>query len=208
MTRRAAFADTYSVPRGTMAKFDLYAEVLVAWQSRMNLIGRSTLPDIWDRHFADSAQLAALADPSTAERVWLDLGSGAGFPSLVLALLRPGCFHLVEATTKKCLFLEAVASATGLDDRVRVHNVRIEALPKLAADIITARACAGLIQLFDWGYDHGRQAQWLLMKGRSAEPELASARTAFDFAADLIPSRTDPEARIVVARDVVRRRTR
>ncbi len=190
-----------------MAKFDIYAALLVEWQARMNLVGPSTLADVWVRHFADSAQLAALVETND-ESTWLDIGSGAGFPGLVTALLCRGRFNLIEATTKKCRFLEAAAAAVGLADRVTVYNVRVEALAPIRADVITARACAPLDRLFAWGLVHGRRARWLLLKGRSAEVELAAARATFDFTADLIPSRTDPQARIVRARDIVCRSAR
>jgi 16S rRNA (guanine527-N7)-methyltransferase len=200
---RDAFAAMFDVPRGTMAKFDIYASLLVEWQTRMNLVAPSTLATVWDRHFADSAQLAALAGSA---RMWLDLGSGAGFPALVLALLMPtGYFHLVEATSKKCRFLAEVASALDLTDRVTVHNCRIEVLPPFSPDVITARACAGLSQLFEWGLPHGQAARWLLLKGKTAAAEVATASTMFAFDHILIASRTDPDARIVDAQRVRRR---
>ncbi len=203
MSGRAAFAATYGEP--VALKLDGYAALLDAWQSRMNLVAPSTLSQVWDRHFADSAQLAALADATEATE-WLDLGSGAGFPPLVVALLAPGRFHLVEATAKKCAFLAAAAEVIGVADRIVIHNVRIEALAPFAADRITARACASLGQLFAWGLPFGRHARWLLLKGRSAADEVESAARDFDFDHRLVPSRTDPDARIVDATTVRRRR--
>ncbi len=185
-----------------MAKFDVYASLLVEWQMRMNLVAPSTLAMMWGRHFADSAQLGQL---SRTPATWLDLGSGAGFPSLVLALLTPGHFHLVESTTKKCRFLNEVASALNLTDRVTVHNCRIESLPRSVPDIITARACASLTQLFEWGLLHSKSARWLLLKGRTAADEVEVARATFTFDHHLIASRTDPDARIVDAQRVQRR---
>ena len=107
MTDRAAFATAFDVPRETLALFDSYAALLSDWQGRMNLVGPSTLPAIWERHFTDSAQIMALA---TTGRSWLDIGAGAGFPGLVIALLDPDATEtLVESVTKKCRFLaEAV----------------------------------------------------------------------------------------------------
>ena len=203
MIDRENFASSFDVPRGTMAKFDAYAAMLVDWQARMNLVAPSTLATVWNRHFADSAQLVALAKGATT---WLDLGSGAGFPALVVALLAPGHFHLVEATTKKCHFLGAVATALDLSDRVTIHNCRIEALPRLSPDIITARACASLTQLFEWGLPHASAARWLLLKGRTATDEVTAARAIFAFDHCLIASRTDPNARIVEAQRVRRRK--
>ncbi len=203
MSGRDAFAAEIG-DADTLAAFDRYLALLGEWQVRMNLVAASTLPDAWHRHFADSAQLAPLA-PAGAATTWLDIGSGAGFPALVLARLLPGTFHLVEATAKKCAFLAAAAATLGVGDRVVIHNQRIEALPTFAADVITARACAALPQLFAWGERFAR-GRWLLLKGRSAADEVAAAARDYRFAHELIASRTDPQARIVVARDVRRRR--
>ena len=199
---RGAFAAEYDVSRETMAAFDHYAALLTDWQTRMNLVGRATVPDIWTRHFADSAQLAVLAAPGS----WLDIGAGAGFPGVVVALLGAGPVHLVESIEKKCAFLRAVVAALGLGERVIVHRSRIEALAGIRVATITARACAGLPQLFDWGLRFsGPETRWLLPKGASAAQEVVSARQSFVFDAELLASRTDPAARIVVAHDVRRR---
>ncbi len=187
-----------------MASLDTYAALLTEWQQRMNLVGASTLEHIWQRHFADSAQLIALA-PAGAS--WLDIGAGGGFPGLVIALLDPAArLTLVESVGKKCNFLTEVATATGTIERVTVANARIEALPAGTVEVITARACAALGQLFDWGLRFaGAQTRWLLPKGARAGEEVALARQHFAFDAELVPSRTDVAARIVVASNVRRR---
>lgn len=203
MSQRDAFAGTYNVPRGTLDKFDTYAAMLIDWQSRMNLVGPSTLHDIWGRHFADSAQLYPLA--AGRRGVWLDLGSGAGFPALVMALLGAPNVHLVESTAKKCRFLEAVRDALGLEG-VTIHNQRIENLPPLTAEIISARALANLTQLFDWGLRFATPAtRWLLPKGEAASDEIATARRKYNFDIDLVPSTTDPRGKIIVAGRVRKR---
>ncbi len=203
--QRAEFAADYTVSAATLARLDDYAALLADWQGRMNLVASSTLVDVWHRHIADSAQVAALVD-ATNTTIWLDIGSGAGFPALVLAALCPGTFHLVEATAKKCAFLAAAADVLGVADRVVIHNQRIEAMRPFVADIITARACASLTQLFAWGAPFGGRAQWLLMKGRTVADEVTAAAHEFTFDHQLVTSRTDDEARIVVARNVRRRR--
>ena len=205
MTERATFAAAYGPSAAELGALDRYAALLTEWQARMNLVAASTLPHIWSRHFDDSAQLAGLAEASAAT-VWLDLGSGAGFPAIILAILAPGRFHLVEATAKKCAFLATVAEAVGVADRVTIHNRRIETMPPLAADIVTARACASLAQLFDWGERFAGDGRWLLLKGRSAADEVADAARQFTFDHRLVPSRTAADARIVDARNVRRRR--
>lgn len=185
-------------------QFDRFAELLLDWQTKMNLVGPSTLPELWDRHFADSAQLLAIAG---AGRSWLDIGAGAGFPGLVIALLDPRArLTLVESIAKKCRFLTEVSDALGLGDRVRIENRRIEALPRQKFDTITARALASLDQLFDWALPFaGSGTRWILPKGARVDSELAIASERFTFDYDLVVSRTDVTGRIVVASGVRRR---
>lgn len=203
---RDEFAAEFAVSRETLAKLDRYAALLAEWQARMNLVGPSTLPHIWGRHFRDSAQLASLAPTLGHRPVWLDIGAGGGFPGLVLAILGAGDIHLVESIAKKCRFLQAVADELELGDRATIHNMRVESLVRFRADVITARACANLAQLFDWGLPFAASStMWLLPKGASVDEEVAAARRRFSFDAELVPSRTDPQARIVVARGVRRK---
>jgi 16S rRNA (guanine527-N7)-methyltransferase len=204
MTDRAAFEARFDVPRETMAQLDRYAALLTEWQDRMNLVGPSTLPHIWDRHFADSAQLLPIAGTG---RSWLDIGAGAGFPGLVLAALDPtATFTLVESIAKKCRFLSEVVEQLGLQDRVSIENRRIETLPRAKFDIITARALANLAQLFDWALPYaGSGTRWLLPKGVRVHEELEFAERRFAFDHQLVASLTDAEARIVVASGVKRR---
>ena len=182
-----------------MDKFDRYAALLADWQTRMNLVGPATLPDVWTRHFADSAQLL----PLIAQGAVLDMGAGAGFPGVVLALLGAAPLTLVEATRKKCDFLQAAVDELELGASVAVVNARVEALPGTAVATITARACKSLTQLFSWGLRcAGPGTVWVLPKGATAAAEVDTARATFAFDAELVPSRTDVRARIVVARNV------
>ena len=201
---RSAFAAEYDVSRETLARLDRYAELLIEWQQRMNLVAPSTLPHIWDRHFRDSAQLLPIA--GTGQR-WLDIGAGGGFPGLVLAILDPGArFTLVESISKKCRFLAEVAAETGTAAQVTIANQRVETLKPVPFDIVTARAAAALDMLFDWSVRFGRPStRWILPKGRNVQEELATAAKRFHFDHQLIPSRTDSDARIVVATGVKRR---
>jgi len=204
MSDRDAFALDFNVSRETLEKFDAYAALLTEWQTRMNLVGPSTLGTVWQRHFTDSAQILVLAGNG---RSWLDIGAGAGFPGLVIALLDSEAqLTLVESIAKKCRFLDEVVRTLGLEDRVAIENRRIEALPRAKFDVITARALAALDQLFDWGLPYaGSGTRWVLPKGSRVDTELsiASGRFAFDYT--LVPSRTDAAARIVVASGVKRR---
>ena len=201
------FARAFDVSRETLDKLAVYANMLSDWQTRMNLVGPATLPHVWERHFADSAQLLPLA-PSAAS--WLDLGAGAGFPGLVVAIMdQRARLTLVESIAKKCRFLNAVSAELDLQDRVDIANCRIEDLPRRRpADrpqVITARALASLSQLFNWGLPHaGPHTLWLLPKGARHAEELTDARTSFGFHHEEIPSRTSPEARIIKATGVAR----
>jgi 16S rRNA (guanine527-N7)-methyltransferase len=201
---RNAFAAQFDVSRETLVALDSYAALLADWQARMNLVGPSTLPHLWDRHFADSAQLLGLAGGG---KTWLDIGTGAGFPGLIIATLDPtACVTLVESITKKCRFLAEVTVALGLGERITIENRRVETLPRQRFDVITARALAALEQLFDWGLAFaGSGTQWLLPKGARFAEELALAEQRFAFGHRLVPSLTDAAARIVIATGVRRR---
>ena len=201
---RGAFSAEFDVSRETLLKLDRYAELLADWQQRMNLVSASTLPIIWDRHFRDSAQLLPIAGTGQS---WLDIGAGGGFPGIVLAILDPSArLVLVESIAKKCRFLEQAAHETDTAGNTRIANVRIEALASSKFDIITARAAANLEILFDWGLRFaGTKTRWILPKGARVQEELASAKKRFHFQYELIPSRTDSDARIVVATGVKRR---
>jgi 16S rRNA (guanine527-N7)-methyltransferase len=196
-----AFAEAFKVPRETIHRLERYAELLGHWQKSFNLVGPSTVPALWSRHFADSAQLASLAPEA---RLWLDLGSGAGFPGLVVALLNAGKadfrMHLVEANRKKCAFLAEVARAT--DAPVEVHAMRIEALGQSAdrsrPEVISARALAPLPQLLELATPFfDAQTRGLFLKGREAEAEIEAARAAWAFDARLHPSLTSADSHLV-----------
>lgn len=204
MSDREAFAASFDVSRETLGRFDTYAALLTDWQTRMNLVGPSTLPSIWERHFTDSAQILAVAGNGKS---WLDVGAGAGFPGLVIALLDPAAtLTLVESIAKKCRFLDTVVAELDLGSRVIIENRRIETLPCAKFDIITARALAALDQLFDWGLPYaGSGTRWVLPKGARVDDELSIASRRFAFDYSLVPSRTDAAARIVVASGVKRR---
>jgi 16S rRNA (guanine527-N7)-methyltransferase len=203
------FARAFSVSRETLANFGLYAELLKRWQNAVNLVAPSTLGEVWHRHFADSAQLLAHA-PRDARR-WLDLGSGGGFPGLVLAILlaERGGTHvtLVESDARKAAFLREVARQTGAP--VDILSIRIEALPTHASlkpvDVVTARALAPLPRLLELAAPvFGANTVGLFLKGREAAAEVAAAQAAGSsaFAISLAPSVTDWEGRIAVVRRV------
>lgn len=197
----AGFAAQTGVSRETLTKLESYAALISAWSGRMNLIAASTLPDLWRRHFLDSAQLLPLVPAAATSLV--DIGSGAGFPGLVLAILldgRPGFrATLIDSVQKKCRFLEAVIAATGAPATALWS--RAEAVPAAKADLVTARACAPLPELLGlirpFLKDSGVA---LLPKGEGAPGELAAARRVWTFGYDLVKSETRSDSHIVVVR--------
>jgi 16S rRNA (guanine527-N7)-methyltransferase len=195
------FAQVFQVSRETIHRLSRYADRLAHWQKTTNLVAASTLPGLWGRHFADSGQLLTLAKDA---RLWLDLGSGAGFPGLVVAILSAGRpdfrMHLVESNRKKCAFLAEVARATAAP--VEIHAMRIEDLAesahRLEPDVVSARALAPLPRLFELARPFfGPDTRGLFLKGREAEAEIAEARRGWDFAARLHPSLTAADSHIV-----------
>lgn len=180
------------------ADLERYRELLATWNETMNLVGPSAMGEFWTRHVADSAQLLRLAPEA---RTFADLGSGAGFPGVVLAVLlkrEDGArVHLVESLTKRCRFLQAVVDELALP--ATVHNARAEALaPPPKVQIVTARACAPLARLLGYARPilrHG--VHGLFLKGRNAQAEVDEARLTWNFHAVLHPSLTDPDGRIV-----------
>lgn len=198
-------AEAVDVSRETLNALNRYVLMLKDWQTRLNLVGPATLPDAWRRHILDSAQLFPLIE-KPEETVWIDMGCGAGFPGLVMAIMGVGEVHLVESIAKKCRFLEAVVDALALHDRVIVHNERLEAMTPFKADIISARALAKLTQLFDWGHPFAASStRWLMLKGQDVEAELAEARNKWAFEHKLHASLSDPRGRIVEAWGVARK---
>jgi 16S rRNA (guanine527-N7)-methyltransferase len=205
----ADFAEAFRVSRETLGRLETYAELLRTWQKTINLVAASTVDDVWHRHFADSAQLLALA-PARAVR-WLDLGSGAGFPGLVVGMLlaeRGGCrLTLLESDARKCAFLREVVRQTGLGPLVTVDILadRIETAANTTkvgiVDVISARALAPLDRLLGWCQPFfGPSTLALLSKGRDVEAELLAARRLWAFEADLTVSRTLADGRIVAVR--------
>jgi 16S rRNA (guanine527-N7)-methyltransferase len=192
------FAAQTGVSRETLARLKVYADFLADWNVRHNLVAKSTLPDLWHRHFWDSAQLAAHI-PAQA-RTLADLGSGAGFPGLVLALLRPELsVTLHEATTKKCAFLQSAVDRMGI--KVTVRNSRLEDLPAQAFDVVAARALAPLPQLLQYAYPFtGPNSVCLFLKGQNVGAELTEAHKYWNMEASQVPSQTEPSAAIVTVR--------
>lgn len=199
-----SFLTATHVSRETIERLAIYESLLRKWQKSINLVSATTLPELWWRHMLDSAQLTDLAPPDA--RIWADLGSGGGFPGLVIAIIlreSPGfSMHLVESDQRKCVFLREVARETGAP--AEVHNQRIEAFSAesgLKPDIVSARALAPLGRLLDWAAPlFGPQTLGLFLKGQGAEVELTEARKRWIFEAEFSPSRSDPSGCVLKLR--------
>jgi 16S rRNA (guanine527-N7)-methyltransferase len=197
----AGFAGIYPVSRETLARLEAYMALLEAWSTRINLVGRATLADPWRRHILDSAQLRPLV-PDHAKSL-IDLGSGAGFPGLVLAILGLPGIELIEADSRKCAFLREAARITG--SPVTIRQTRIEALPARPFDVVTARALAPLDRLLDLARPFvAAEGVCLFLKGAEAAAELTLARRGWKMAAAASPSRSDPRGVVLQLREVVR----
>jgi 16S rRNA (guanine527-N7)-methyltransferase len=193
--------EALGVSRETEARLAAHLALLGEWNPRVNLVARSTLADAWRRHVLDAAQLLPLLPEGT--RSVVDLGSGAGFPGLVLAILGVPEIHLVEADARKCAFLREAARVTRCE--VTIHNSRIEALPGFAADAVTARALAPLDELLGLAARFvGPRTVCLFPKGKSAREELSRAGARWRFDAETVPSRSDPEGSVLVLAGVAR----
>ena len=186
---------------------DRYVAALLQWQATTNLIAPSTIPDLWSRHIADSLQLLRLAPEATR---WVDLGSGGGFPGLVIACAladKPGAIvHLVESNLKKAAFLREAVRLTGAS--AKVHAVRIEDFVDgfdETVEIVIARALASLDNLLDKAYPLLKSgAQALFLKGQDVEAELTAATKYWTIDTELIQSITDAGGRIVQVRSAQR----
>jgi 16S rRNA (guanine527-N7)-methyltransferase len=198
-----SFQRTFEISRETLDRLKTYAQLLVRWQKTINLVAPSTLGDLWHRHFADSAQLWRYRPPEA--RVWLDIGSGAGFPGLVLAILgtEAGATHhiLIESDSRKAAFLREVGRETGIT--VDILGMRIEnpqTCAKVSAvDCITARALAPLPRLLEMSAPYfSPSTLGLFLKGRDVAAEIEQAAESWRFAYELKPSVTDRDARVVL----------
>jgi 16S rRNA (guanine527-N7)-methyltransferase len=200
--RARAFA-LVPVSREKTARLDRFTALLLDWQSRINLIAASTVPVLWTRHIADSLQLLAIAPDA---RKWVDLGSGGGFPGVPIAcaLAEQGSaeVHLIESNKKKAAFLREAVRITGAP--AIVHAVRIADFCQSfrgALDAVTARALAPLPELLSIAYPLLKKGpQGVFPKGQDVEAELTEAAKCWSIQASLVPSRTDPESRVVLIR--------
>lgn len=202
---RAEMLRRFGVSRETTARLDAFVALLRTWQAKTNLVAPSTLDTLWSRHVADSLQLLSLAP--TAKN-WIDLGSGGGFPGMVIAAaLEPTAnIHLVESNGKKAAFLREATRVTGAP--ARIHAQRIEQFSQQFqgdVDVVTARALAPMTELLGYVAPLLKTgAQALLLKGQDVADELTQAAKYWRIEHALKPSQTDPDARIVIVRHLER----
>lgn len=187
-------SDHADVSRETLEKLKIYNGLLQKWQRAINLVSKQSLEESWRRHFLDSAQLFGQI-PSNA-RSLLDIGSGAGFPGMVLGIMGAPGVELVESDERKCLFLREVSRETSTD--VTVTNDRIENLSPRIVDVVTSRACASLDVLLGYAKPYlGPSTICLFPKGRSVQDELTTAQKRWNMRYTLLDSVSDSAARIV-----------
>ena len=201
---RVAALKLVPVSHETETRLDLFVNLFLRWQNAVQLVAKSTLPNLWTRHIADSLQLVALAPDA---RIWVDLGSGGGFPGLIVAIAiadRPGALvHLVESDTRKAAFLREAARATGAP--VKIYADRIESAAERIGrvDIVTARALASLSQLIEFArplLSDGTRC--IFLKGQDVDKELTEAAKSWSIQSTIQPSLTDPRGRIVIVEHV------
>lgn len=194
------FCDTYNVSRETFDKLKHYQSMLIEWQSKFNLVSSSTLDDAWNRHFLDSVQLFQYI-PNQA-KVLYDFGSGAGFPGMVLAIMANEKMpdlqvSLIESTTKKTLYLNAVKSETNTN--VTILNDRIENLQLPKADVITSRAMASLTELLGYAYKFcKKESVCVFPKGKKYAEELSEAHKRWKFKCQIVASTQSDEGKILI----------
>jgi 16S rRNA (guanine527-N7)-methyltransferase len=185
-------------------KLDHYHHLLLEWQKTINLVSPNTIDDAWDRHFEDSIQLSDFIDKSIKKLV--DIGSGAGFPGLVLAIMNPSIeISLVESDTRKCGFLRHVSRETKCEN-VTIYNKRIDdVLPNLEVDCISARALSSFKNLLIYTascWDKNKNLTLLLPKGQNFQAEINEAKQDFDFDFSVESSKIDGQSHILIVRNI------
>ncbi|MFW7268564.1 16S rRNA (guanine(527)-N(7))-methyltransferase RsmG [Gluconacetobacter sp. Hr-1-5] len=190
------------LPADLGPRLDRFAEILTRWNSRINLVSPRDLPHLWDRHIADSLQLASLIPPGAR---LADLGSGGGFPGLIIAIATDADVTLIESDQRKAAFLREAARAAGA--RVTVLARRIEEVDIPPVQVVTARALAALPQLLEWSSRLlAPDGFCLFLKGRNVDDELTSAAADWHMAVSRLPSRTNADGTILKLGEITRAR--
>lgn len=199
ISEKEQFIKLTQAPREAVEKLDLYAELLGEWNQKFNLVAPSTIPHTWSRHFLDSAQLSPMIPKDAG--ILADLGSGAGFPGLVLSIVGIGHIHLIESTGKKADFLRTVIEKLNLN--AVVHQCRVEDLENFKADIITARALAPLKDLLFLASPLAKKNTiCLFLKGQKADVELTEAKKYWMFDCVKTQSLSDASGSVLAIRNL------
>ncbi len=193
----AAFKALAGATDAQIADLESFRALLADWNHRMNLVGPSAMPNFWSRHVWDSAQLQSFMPDA---KIWADVGAGAGFPGIVLAILMKqtagSTVHLIESMAKRCRFLSHVVDR--LDLPAKVHNRRAEEVSLRGVQVVTARACAPMTRLLGFCWPLLKEgASGLFLKGQSLDTEMEEAEKAWRFKATIFPSRSDVSGSIV-----------
>lgn len=187
------------VSRETFDKLSAYHDLLLKWQSKINLISPNTINDIWHRHILDSAQFYRQL-PDTSIKL-VDIGSGAGLPGIILSIMGINEVHSIESDGRKCLFQKEVARQLNLP--MTIHNSRIEETTLDSADVITARACSSLSTLLTWSKNlRSEKTICLFAKGKNYAKDLDEAKMNWSFDYNIIPSITDDQAAILALKNI------
>ena len=203
-----AFQRLTGVSRETLERLRVYLRLLEKWQGTINLVSTGSLEDAWRRHMLDSAKLARYIPPGGAggAPVIVDIGSGAGFPGLVLAIMGAGVVHLVESNRRKCAFLATVARETNTE--VTIQPLRVESLTPFTADIVTARSLAPLHKLIAFSEPFvGHEGECLFLKGKKADEELTEAAKKWSMRVERFVSDSDSSGVVLRLRQISRDRS-
>jgi 16S rRNA (guanine527-N7)-methyltransferase len=200
---RQVLAEQFHVSRETLARLSDFVDLLRAETEHQNLVSRATLANIWSRHILDSAQLVRFAPGA---QTWIDLGTGAGFPGLVIAAIHPARVTMVESRRLRIDFLEKAADILALPSSTEILCSSVERLELPPQDVISARAFAPLDRLLSLGQRFAAPGtRWVLPKGRTGQSELEAAGASWQGMFHVEPSLTDPEAGIIIAERVQRK---
>lgn len=179
-------------------KLQIWHDLLLKWQAKINLISPKTIGDVWQRHFWDSLQIGTYLPASQKDEVFADFGSGAGFPGLAIALHTQAQMQLIESDQRKAIFLSEVIRAWDESERIKVINQRIENLGEKKFDCISARALADLNQLLIWAAPYlNANTHCVFLKGKNWQAEVKDAQKNWDFDLQTYPSITDDYAMIL-----------
>lgn len=190
------FQEATGVTDDVLQRLQLYADLLVRWQKKINLVGNNTIPDLWNRHMLDSAQLYPLLPKPDCTII--DFGSGAGFPGLVLAIMGGPKVTMIESDGRKCAFIAEAMRVTGTGEAARLENRRIEDIEPFPVDVVTSRALASVDKLLIFGEKFIEESTICLFpKGKKADEELTDSMKNWKMRVSKFQSQTDPSGTIL-----------